>query len=94
MVSEMYNRAAERLWEKIEAHRGDYDIAMAWREKFPWDAFCTRNPSARELANEVRQELNYELSETQCSWAVVMALRNENMEDYNKRNGTSLMPRV
>ena len=94
-MTERYNQAAERLWEKIEFHRGEYDMkCLEPREFSPWDKFCERNPSAKDLARQVDKELNYELSETQCSWAVIMAFNNFPMEDYNNRHGTSLKSRL
>lgn len=70
MANRSYSQAAERLLERLEAHRGEYD-SDCLEGDFPWDSFCERNPSARGLLKEVQDELDYELSEKQCSWAVV-----------------------
>lgn len=95
MANDQYNRAAERLWEKLEAHRGKYQMICLRPGDFaPWDKFCERNPEARGLAAEVNKEMNYELSEYQCSWAVVRAYSNTSMDDYNRENKTSLRPRA
>ena len=94
MISPKYNQAAERLWEKIEAHRGEYDMDCLGSRNFTWDNFCEKNPDAKGLVREVLEELNYNLSESQCSWAVIMACKRLSMEEYNQNHGLSLSPRV
>ena len=93
-MSELYNKAAERLWEKVEFGREGFNMdCLDDKLVFPWDQFCKANPNARKLATEVNSELNYELSEAQCSWAVMMSYRKIDMDKYNADNSTSLRPR-
>ncbi len=93
-MSELYNQAAERLWEKIEFGREGFKMdCLDDKLVFPWDQFCKANPDAKKLAIEVDSELNCELSEAQCSWAVMMAYRNIDMNQYNANNFTSLKPK-
>ncbi len=91
---ELYNLAAERLWEKIEFRWGELKIGcLDDLEASPWDKFCKFNPMVKKLAEEVESELNYELSEFQCSWAVKKFYNNANMRIYNRGNFTSLKPK-
>ena len=93
-MSKLFNRGAERLWEKIEYRRNEFNMdCLDDQSIFPWDTFCKANPNARKLADEVNSELDYELSEFQCSWAVMMAYRKMDMDKYNELNSTSLRPR-
>lgn len=93
-TKQLYDTAAERLWEKIEFRREGFDMdCVDDRVAFPWDQFSRANPTAEVLAAEVNSELNYELSEAQCSWAVNMAVKNVNMDTYNSNESTALTPR-
>jgi hypothetical protein len=38
---------------------------------FPWDDFCAVNPGLKEKALEFFEDTGYELSEYQCSYAVM-----------------------
>lgn len=55
----------------------------------------TPNDELIKLVREVQEEFSYEMSESQCSWAVVMAFNpNFTIEDYNNTNGTCLKIRA
>ena len=91
-----YNQVCERLWEKMEFYRDKLNFdTIDLGEPFPWDQFVAANPElAKKLGNEVQDELNYQMSEFQGSWAVFMALKRSDMQKYNQANGTSLRPRA
>jgi hypothetical protein len=83
-----YNRARERLWEVLEQNRSALVIPElrdpSGKIAFPYDAFCKANPSVRELAKQVQDELHYELSENQASWAVMKFITQTNAADTEK----------
>jgi hypothetical protein len=86
-----YNEAAERLWEKLLYYRPKLDFSVVDLAKpFPLDQMTKRNPLVKSLVAEVNRELSYELSEAQCSWAIVQVIRGESLDKYNNLNGTSL----
>lgn len=67
---ERYEQAAEHLLNVLMLHK-DTLKTINWLQRSPWDEFCAVNPDAQQLADQVNSELDYELSEHQCSWAVV-----------------------
>jgi hypothetical protein len=71
MPSTQYQQARERMLAVLNEYAPVLS-KIEWRGRcFPWDDFCKANPGAQALADRVNRELNYELSENQCSWAVV-----------------------
>ena len=93
-MSENYNRSAERLWEKLAYYRNEFDLnCVDLKKPFPLDQFSARNPKILDLMKEVEQEFGYELSERQCSWAVVRLLHTD-MQEYNKINNLNLQARA
>jgi hypothetical protein len=91
----LYNKASERLWEKLEFYRDKINSStIDVANPLPlWDQFVKANPEAEKWANEVEKELDYSMLKFQQSFAVVKFLVAD-MEKYNRTNGTSLKPRV
>lgn len=91
---DLYNKTAERLWEKLQFYVDSIDIYNynSIPKTFPIDRMTQSNPWTQDLIDEVQQEFNYEMSEFQCSWAVQMFLHND-MEEYNINTGENLTPR-
>ncbi|MBI4163449.1 MAG: hypothetical protein HY512_01185 [Candidatus Aenigmarchaeota archaeon] len=71
MIDSKYDQTAERLWEKLEFHRGSF----RWSPRLldfgmPSDVFFRDNPEALKLVDETMEEFDYGMSVFQCSWAV------------------------
>lgn len=96
-MTDLYNKTAERLWEKLEYHRNEFNLnCINWKEPFPIDQFSKANPSVMGLINEVQEEYKYRMSEFQCSWAICKFIKGglPMMEEYNKVNNANLKPRL
>lgn len=93
-MTKKYNETCERLWEKLEYYRNEFDLnCVDLKKPFPLDQFEAKNPKIRQLINEVQNEFSYEMSERQCSWAVAQFLK-INMQEYNKHNNLNLQARA
>lgn len=95
-MTDLYNKTAERLWEKLEWHKNEFDLnCVDWEKPFPIDQFRRINPSVTDLINEVQDEYEFRMSEFQCSWAVNKFIKGglAVMELYNKKNNTDLKPK-
>lgn len=93
-MSDLYNAAPERLWEKIEFHRDELDIkGIDLREPSPCDQLLEKSPLFSRLIEEVEEEFDYHMSEWQPSWAVAKAKHGIGFENYNRENKTSLRAR-
>jgi len=80
-----YEQATEHLLNVLLAHK-DTLKPIDWRKRSPWDEFCAVNPNAQQLAYQVNSELDYELSEFQCSWAVInVCVRTVEGNNYDLR---------
>lgn len=96
-MTNLYNKTSERLWEKLEYHKNKIDASCVnFKEPFPIDQLVEKNPMITTLIHEVQDEYKYEMSEFQCSWAVVQFIKGglDMMQKYNKNNNTSLIPRA
>lgn len=96
MRVDLYNKTAERLWEKLEYHRGKITTeTLSLLEPFPVDQLIEENPFVLGLIREVQKEFKYPMTEFQCSWAVVQFIKRgcKGMEEYNLINDTNLKPR-
>lgn len=72
-MTDNYNKTSERLYEKLLFHKVKFDPdSIDLKKPFPMDQL-TPNNELIKLVREVQEEFNYEMSEFQCSWAVVMA---------------------
>ena len=85
-MSEKYNLTCERLWELLEAQRPKWKTeGVDLKQPFPADQFAAANPSFMPLVEQVQNEFKYEMSEFQCSWAVVSYMH-DSWEDYKRRH--------
>ena len=93
-MSDIYNEAPERLWEKIEFHRSELDLnAVDLKQLFPFDQLAEKSPLINELVDEVEKEFDgYPMGEKQISWAVSKA-KVSDLKTYNKDNNLSLVAR-
>ncbi|MBC8495904.1 hypothetical protein H8D36_07140 [archaeon] len=93
----LYQRTAERLWEKLEAHKESLDFScFDGLDKIPFpqaDVFAESNPLLRILVKEVETQFEYGMCVTQCSWAVLKAYTG-NMDRYNRDMSTCLQARA
>jgi hypothetical protein len=92
-MTERYNATCERLWEKLVFYSDCFDLS--WYHPgppliFPFDHFAEPNPLVKTLVAEVEDEFDYEMSEAQCSWAVMMYLQAFDMDAYNQRHQLAL----
>ncbi len=95
-MRDMYCVTAERLWEKLEAHKSKIDTSCVdFKEPFPIDQLTSKNPIVKKLIKEVEKEFDYGMSEFQCSSATRQFINGglEMMEKFNEANGTDLRPR-
>lgn len=95
-MDDKYNLTAERLWEKLEYHRSEFNIdCVDFKQPFPADQFKKANPLFMKLVKEVQNEYNYIMSEFQASWAVIQFIDGglNLMNEYNIVNNKSLEPR-
>lgn len=75
-MKDRYDQTRERLLEKLVSHSDEFDLkSVNFSMPFPYDQFVKANPMARDLVKEVEDEFDYEMSEHQCSWAVVVLIR-------------------
>lgn len=89
----LYNVTSERFWEKLEYNRDKINIdCINFKEPFPIDQLVKKYPFVSDLIKEVEEEYNYQMSEFQCSWAVVAFYRND-MDKYNIEYGINLTAR-
>ena len=93
-MSEIYNEATERFWEKIEFHRSELDLEeVDLKKPFLYDQLIEKSPLIKKLKEEVEEEFNgYAISEHQLSWAIWQA-KTGNLKEYNKDNKLSLKVR-
>lgn len=88
-----YNKAAERLWEKLEFRKDSLDATVVdTKQPFLFGQLAKANPEVEKYVLEVGEEFNYTLSEHQCFWAVCMLIKAD-MSSYNNEHGTHLIPR-
>ena len=94
-MSENYNKAAERLLEKLLFHKDKLNFdCINLKKPFPVDQLTKEYPQIMDWVQEVQDEFRYEMSEFQCSWAVCFVKTNASLEEYNKKNNLSLQPRA
>lgn len=95
-IEEKYRKAAERLWEKLEYHRDEFDLEnILSKDGLPADVFASKNKLFYKLLNEVNNEFDADMTVFQCSWAVVQMIDGgyEMMKKYNEHNDRNLKPR-
>ena len=96
MERNLYDKTAERLWEKLEWHRDKINTSCVdFKEPFLVDQLTNENPFIMDIIGEVEKEFDYSMSEFQCSWATLQFIKGglDMMEKYNKKNNTELKPR-
>lgn len=95
----LYQRTAERLLEKLEAHRFELNFAgLAGLDPVDTDTnhlkvFEKDNPLIHKLKEEVETQFEYEMSEAQCIWAVDATFYCQ-MGAYNRKHGRNLSARA
>jgi len=91
--TETYNEASERLWAKLQYHREGLALnEVDLSEPFPIDQLTEHNPEVIEWISEIQDQLGYQMSEFQASWAVAQTKSPHTLEDYNDVLGTNLRP--
>jgi len=96
-MSILYNKAVERLWEKLEYYRGIIDISCVdFKKPFPIDQLVEGNPFVQKLIDQVGKEYKYKMSEHQCSCAVNQFIKGglKLMKTYSKKSKLNLKPRA
>lgn len=72
-MSNLYNIAAERVFQLLDETRQKWKTETLHLPSLsPNDDFRAVNPEFPALCDRVNEELQYELSDHQCSWAVLM----------------------
>lgn len=79
MFSEKYNLVALELLTRLRKHKEELDLdCVDFKKPFPYDQFIEVNKKVKNIVNEIETEFDYEMSEIQCSWAVVSLIRGKN----------------
>jgi len=90
----LYNTAAEMVLQYMAGHKEDFEGHIPnFSEPFPVDQVAKTQPLIKEIAAAVDKELDYQLSEFQCSWAI-SAFYRFGLEVYNEKNDLDLQPLV
>lgn len=74
-MSEKYNATCVRLVQLLNETPGKWDTACVLMDRnysiSPNDCFREKNPDFGTLVQKVNDEFQYEMSDWQCSWAVL-----------------------
>ncbi len=84
MTSEKYNSVTKELLRRLCKNKDKYNLnCVDFTQPFPYDQFTEINKEVKDIVQELENEFNYEMSELQCSWAVVSLIR-EKCEDVKE----------
>ncbi len=70
-TEDRYSRAAEAVWKLLLAHQHEAVTDGIERSWPLMDHFAKKNPWLMPEIRRLQDEIRYELSEAQCSWAVL-----------------------
>jgi len=93
-MSPRYSQTAERLLEKLTFYKESIDFEVIDLTKpFPLDQLSKTDKRIIQWTKEVEEEFDYQMSEHQCSWAIVAVMKST-LEDFNAFNNTNLVAKT